>query len=252
MSTDEQHVLYLITNANNGKVYVGMSASSVERRFREHCLSARHGSEMVLHRAMRKHGEDKFSIALLEIATTRKLASKREIELIAELHSTDPTVGYNVSAGGTGVRHTVLTKQKISDTKKGIPCPLEQRERISKTLAGRKQTDETRAKRALAMFGHRHSDQTRQKMSQAALGRKNSAEHVRNSVKSRALARKHLVPIHAAVIASRAAGTSYELAVAAVNAEFGCSLSCAQAANIVSRHKLGLCGSCRVAESENT
>ena len=54
-------IIYAITNVENGKRYIGMTESSLARRWVEHKKAARHGSvKTALYNAMRLYGIDRF------------------------------------------------------------------------------------------------------------------------------------------------------------------------------------------------
>ena len=93
--------IYQIINDINGKVYVGKTESSIERRFREHCSDAQKASEekRPLYAAMRKYGIEHFHIELIEETNN---PNEREIHWIKEKNSYSN--GYNATLGGDGVK----------------------------------------------------------------------------------------------------------------------------------------------------
>lgn len=86
--------IYIITNAVNGKRYVGLTKRSVDLRFKEHQHSAALGQKTHLYNAIRKYGKDKFSVRVLE-ETTLELVASREKFFIADLNPE-----YNMTLGG--------------------------------------------------------------------------------------------------------------------------------------------------------
>lgn len=96
------HTLYLIHCQPESKYYVGQTCLSLERRLKTHRYDARRGSNLRLHRAMRKHGESKFTVYALMVVATQAEANKQEQFLIRLFRATDPTVGYNLASGGRG------------------------------------------------------------------------------------------------------------------------------------------------------
>ena len=61
------YTIYSITNDLNGRKYVGLTKHSAAHRFMQHVQSAVYvGSNCPLHRAIRKHGPDNFSIETLQ------------------------------------------------------------------------------------------------------------------------------------------------------------------------------------------
>ena len=60
--------IYQITNNINGKIYIGKTEFSIEKRFQEHCRDCfkRKTEHRPLYAAMRKYGIENFSVALIE------------------------------------------------------------------------------------------------------------------------------------------------------------------------------------------
>lgn len=98
----KKHIIYKITNRINDKGYVGKTERTIEKRWKSHCSSARNGSKFRFHSAIRKYGEDKWNLEILEelITDDELLVSERE-EYYIVLHKT-LTEGYNAVPGGTG------------------------------------------------------------------------------------------------------------------------------------------------------
>ena len=122
---NKMHVIYLITNIIDGKYYVGKTCASLKRRWNDHrSLNRRtfpdgkYKSNTYLSRSMRKYGNENFIIEEIGRAPTLKTANDLERLWISCLRSFDPTVGYNSTFGGDGVRPTTETikKQVLSRT----------------------------------------------------------------------------------------------------------------------------------------
>lgn len=97
--------IYIIRNTVNEKVYIGQTHVSIKLRFQNHLSAARRGLDYVIGKAIRKYGEDKFYVELLEECTTEEL-NDREKYWIAFFNSTNNKFGYNMSIGGNVVRTT--------------------------------------------------------------------------------------------------------------------------------------------------
>lgn len=97
--------IYIIRNTVNEKVYIGQTQVSIKLRFQNHLSAARRGLDYVIGKAIRKYGEDKFYVELLEECTTEEL-NDREKYWIAFFNSTNNKFGYNMSIGGNVVRTT--------------------------------------------------------------------------------------------------------------------------------------------------
>jgi group I intron endonuclease len=166
--------VYLLTNKENGMVYVGQTTNTVDRRWTQHRCDAKAGRvAMPICRAIREHGPDVFTVCELAVAYSREDLDALEAGFIAGLNST--AQGYNVVEGGR--RLTAKDRVRRGDIRRGIPRPEEVREKISASHLGMKQTVEARLKISLSLQGRpawnkgktgtRLSEVTRQKMSEA-------------------------------------------------------------------------------------
>lgn len=154
------HYVYVVTNAVNGKRYVGVTNSPV-RRWGDHRRCARRGSRYLLHQAIVKYGEEKFDFKIVEEHPTRQLAIDAEARLIDELETTKN--GYNLSSGGAApllsdegrmnlslalLRHYASpeARKKTGDAQRGKPKSASHRRRIGLGQLGRIQSQETKQK----------------------------------------------------------------------------------------------------------
>lgn len=92
--------IYKITNTLNGKLYIGQTKLTVEKRLEVHRKNAQKRTNRHLYDAMNHYGVENFHIEHLEI-TTVKDADEREIFWIAKLGTRSP-IGYNMTKGGGG------------------------------------------------------------------------------------------------------------------------------------------------------
>lgn len=111
--------IYQIVNEINGKIYVGKTNFSIEKRFREHCHDAfqERNEKRPLYAAMRKYGIENFRVELLEETNEPEV---REIYWIEKLASFK--TGYNATLGGDGARYLdydliVATYQELKNEK---------------------------------------------------------------------------------------------------------------------------------------
>lgn len=58
-------IVYKATNLINGRVYIGLTTTTLERRWAVHCCEVRRGSKYLFHKAIRKYGEDSFSLEII-------------------------------------------------------------------------------------------------------------------------------------------------------------------------------------------
>jgi group I intron endonuclease len=116
-------IVYLVTNRVNGKRYVGQSEISLEDRWEKHVAVSRSVrsnayKRMPIVRAIAKHGAENFNKKVIEECDTYEAMDAAEIRWIAELDTTDPKVGYNVSKGGDapmrGRKHSEASKRQMS------------------------------------------------------------------------------------------------------------------------------------------
>jgi group I intron endonuclease len=104
--------IYIIRNTVNDKVYVGQTHVSIKLRFQNHLSAARRGLDYVIGKAIRKYGEDKFYVELLEECLVEEL-NEREQYWISFFEATNNRFGYNISIGGNVVR----TTKKLNEDK---------------------------------------------------------------------------------------------------------------------------------------
>lgn len=94
-------LIYKIVNIITGKTYVGQTKRTLQQRLKAHLYEARAKKyNMYLHNAIRKHGQDKFQIHLIE-EVGPDAVHERERFWIRELNTLQPQ-GYNEHEGGAG------------------------------------------------------------------------------------------------------------------------------------------------------
>lgn len=94
--------IYQITNDINGKIYIGKTEFSIEKRFKEHCADAfkDRNEKRPLYAAMRKYGIEHFHIELIEETDNPE---EREVFWIENKRSFKN--GYNATIGGDGKKY---------------------------------------------------------------------------------------------------------------------------------------------------
>ena len=94
--------IYQITNDINGKIYIGKTEFSIDKRFKEHCKDAfkDRNEKRPLYAAMRKYGVEHFQITLLE---ETDYPEEREVYWIEKLGSFKN--GYDATTGGDGKKY---------------------------------------------------------------------------------------------------------------------------------------------------
>jgi group I intron endonuclease len=165
-------VVYLVTNAVSGKQYVGITRQKMQRRWRGHVHCARKGVTTALHAAIRKYGEDSFSVEVVASCLRREWAGAVEADFILQFRTKAP-LGYNLTDGGDGVRglsdeaikriaetirgrkHTKEAKALIGAASRSRPRSQRERALISAAHRGKSLTEEHRAKLAAAKIGRK-------------------------------------------------------------------------------------------------
>ena len=155
-------IVYCVTNTSNGKKYVGQTTQKLSSRWRYHVKYALNGSGNALHSAIRKYGQESFTVKLLDSAISQEELNEKEIAHIVRENSLAPN-GYNLTTGGdhftmseaarkkisvarTGQTASVRTRQILSKSHTGLkigPPPEETRKKISKANTRKKQSSET-------------------------------------------------------------------------------------------------------------
>lgn len=122
--------IYKITNAANGKIYIGQTIGSIEDRFYRHIYDALVLKKNTkLGRAVRKYGKDSF---LIEAIETVDNLDEREIFWIS--HFKTIKKGYSIKIGGNGGPHADSTKKKISKANTKRVWTEEMRENMSRAI----------------------------------------------------------------------------------------------------------------------
>ena len=105
-------LIYECVNKVNGKVYVGLTTQPFEVRKSAHLRSAKSGSNMHFHKAIRKYGEENFEWYVVMLCGSVESMYKAE-QLCISLYEKERL--YNKSAGGEhaayGMRHTDEVKE---------------------------------------------------------------------------------------------------------------------------------------------
>lgn len=95
-------IVYKITNMINGKAYVGITIRKIERRISAHFAEANRGSDLIIHRALKKYGIDCFSYDIIEKNKKWEELCELEKYYIKYFNCKKPN-GYNLTDGGEGI-----------------------------------------------------------------------------------------------------------------------------------------------------
>jgi group I intron endonuclease len=153
----EKFIVYKITNTINGKMYFGITRTSIKKRWTQHkCNAIR--KPYYLYRSIIKYGIEFFTISVVKFCSNEKEMYDLEKRCISQHKTNNRKYGYNHSTGGEissiGRTLSVETKSKISNYQKS-----------------RKRKP--------------HSEETIKKMREKAKGRKVCRKAIENSAKKR-------------------------------------------------------------------
>jgi hypothetical protein len=190
--------IYLITNTQNNKHYVGFTSKSVDVRWKQHVHAANginKKSSYLLHRAIKKYGVSNFTVeTILETQDRNYALNECEPKFIQKYNSYwHNHQGYNMTLGGGSSvvledhPNAEAIREKLRNNSKGhIPWNKgkinlyseEVRRKMGASNIGRKASEETKTKMSLgrqgsfnAMYGKTHSVETKAKQSQVKLGK---------------------------------------------------------------------------------
>lgn len=157
-------IIYKITNKLNGKIYIGKTGQSLERRWCKHLNEAKHHDKRHLYRAINKYGKNEFSIEVIECCKL-EVVSEREKFWIKHYNSNDQTIGYNLTEGGENGLRSEEYKARISQTLKTYfrvngPPPNPTKGKFGKQhhFYGKHHTHKTKRKLSVARNGKKYED----------------------------------------------------------------------------------------------
>lgn len=167
--------IYLVTCLANGKVYVGQTSRTLERRWAGHVKKSRKPRNH-FHSAIQKYGSENFKIeelasykasSKIELKALLDDAERSYIEKYNSLHE-----GYNSTVGGEGTlgfRFSDESKDKLSKLNSGENNPN----------FGKVTSEETKEKIRKARIGHPVSEETRRKISESEKGKGATPEQMK-------------------------------------------------------------------------
>lgn len=181
-------IIYKAENLINGKVYIGKTVQTLNRRKQIHIAQSKRGIKFYFHYALNKYGSNNFEWTIIAETDSKENLSDLERFYISEYKKNYKV--YNMTEGGEGAigeenyfygkhfigeknphygkRHSEETKKIISEKNKGmvahnkgISMSEEQKKKISESkkgksnikLKGRIITEEQKKKQSIAMKG---------------------------------------------------------------------------------------------------
>lgn len=161
----ERGFIYCVTCLVNGKQYIGQTVKPVFERWGNHIRSSFRGSDHKFHRAIRKYGEENFTVEeVMWVEAPTKQALKAKLDFL-EIHFIQKfdthRHGYNSTDGGEGklgFRFSEESRRKMSEAAKGRKSPFK----------GKKHSFAAKMKMVQSHLGKKLPNETRQKMSEVA------------------------------------------------------------------------------------
>jgi group I intron endonuclease len=174
MSNDclkDLYIVYMHTTPSDKK-YIGITKNKPNRRW---VNGFGYHNNILFYRAIKKYGWDNIKSEILYQGLIKSEAEQREIELISQHKTNNPTYGYNVANGGNTIgtmsqgtkdkiskakkgktHNSSETRKKMSMAKIGKPLPKDVVEKMRVSRTGKKRTQETRERMRLAQIGNRN------------------------------------------------------------------------------------------------
>ena len=153
----------------NGKRYFGMTVRTAKTRFWwGHVNSAKYGSKLAVHCAIRKYGSETVKVFTRVIGRLSYI-KLLEISAIVAYQTMDRRYGYNRSPGGD------LSPMLNSDVV----------DRMAEALTGRKLSPEHRANIGKGRLGFKHTQEAKDKIGTGNKGNKKSPESLARGVATR-------------------------------------------------------------------
>ena len=92
-------IIYKVTNSINGKLYIGQTTKSLDKRKAKHLSDANHLPIVPFHKALSKYGKDCFKWETLEECSSQEELKTKEQHWIKKLNTFGRN-GYNMTKGG--------------------------------------------------------------------------------------------------------------------------------------------------------
>lgn len=162
--------VYSITNLFDGKMYVGSSSTSIDKRWKSHrvLLRKRKHHNYRLQTAWCRCGEIAFEIdVLLECSPERCVEEEQHfIDALRPAYNICPTAGSR-----RGCPHSEEVRARMKG-RPGYSPTADQREVMRRKMTGRKFSTETINRMRLAAAGRTISEEAKKKISKAGMGNK--------------------------------------------------------------------------------
>ena len=138
-----QWVVYAHTLKSDGRKYIGQT-NDIHARWKPSAYK----TCVKFYNAIQEYGWENFTHEILYDNLTLEEANQLEEQLIAQYDTINN--GFNLDSGGLNQLHSQETKQKMSDTRKGVPKSEEHKKAISEALKKYQRTPEHNRNNQLA------------------------------------------------------------------------------------------------------
>ena len=183
MEEPKNYTVYMHINKINNKKYIGITKTSVNKRWGCNGTGYRDNKQSVFYRAIQKYGWDNFEHKILYENLSQDEACNIEVKLIKEYKTQNKNFGYNVQPGGqlgnSGITFSEESKKKMSEAHKGKKLTEEHKKKISQGCRGHKpcvHSEETKKKLSQINTGKTLSEDIKHKISKSLTGIKRSPE----------------------------------------------------------------------------
>ena len=188
--------IYIAICLVTGKWYVGQTIKSVERRWEGHLKDAARGSNNKFHRAIRKYGEENFTVEeVMSVEAPTKKELKAKLDFLEQhfIQKFDTfRNGYNMTLGGEGKLGAIYSEEsrkkmsisalkrcdenfrkRVSDSAKCLWKSESFRNRFSKNQSEFMKRKDVQKKLSESRRGIKFSEEHKRKISEAVTGERN-------------------------------------------------------------------------------
>lgn len=102
-------IIYKSTNKITGKIYIGQTTQTLEKRIKSHIIESRMENNRPFLLSINKYGSDNFTFEIIDTANSIDELNDKEIYWIDFYNSVSPN-GYNITGGGQG-KKMIKTKE---------------------------------------------------------------------------------------------------------------------------------------------